>query len=97
MYTLSVHRFLIASHYLLTPDAGPEALPHAHHYKVEIILKGNTLDQDGYLVDICFLNRVLDQLCDQFRDSVLNGLEEFKGRKTNAEGLQVTRRKIGDL
>jgi 6-pyruvoyl-tetrahydropterin synthase len=40
MYTVAVQRELIAQHFLIGGDFGPENLPHSHHYRVEVRLAG---------------------------------------------------------
>jgi len=40
MYTVAVQRELIAQHFLIGGDFGPENLPHSHHYRVEVHLAG---------------------------------------------------------
>ena len=52
MYTLAVRRDFIARHFLIGGDWGPENNPNSHHYVLELRLKGQELDQHGYLCDI---------------------------------------------
>ncbi len=85
MYTLAVQRDFIASHFLIGGDWGPENELHSHHYKIEVILEGKTLDQHGYLVDISDVEETLDLLCDQYRDKTLNELPEFSGLNPSIE------------
>ena len=85
MYTLAVQRDFIASHYLIGGDWGPENQLHAHHYKVEILLEGDQLDEHGYLVDIVDVEMQLEKFVDYFRDNTLNDLSEFKGLNPSIE------------
>ena len=85
MYLLAVQRDFIASHYLIGGDWGPENQLHAHHYKVEIILEGDRLDEHGYLVDIADVEVHLEKLVTYFRDKTLNELSEFKGLNPSIE------------
>ena len=85
MHLLAVQRDFIASHYLIGGDWGPENQLHAHHYKVEIILEGDQLDEHGYLVDIVDVEVHLDNLVTYFRDKTLNELSEFKGLNPSIE------------
>jgi 6-pyruvoyltetrahydropterin/6-carboxytetrahydropterin synthase len=87
MYTLGLQRDFIASHYLIGGDWGAENLLHAHHYKVEVILSGDTLDQHGYLVDLAALEEALDGCVDGFRDKTLNDLPEFQNLNPSIEQL----------
>ncbi len=85
MYLLAVQRDFIASHYLIGGDWGLENQLHAHHYKVEIILEGNQLDEHGYLVDIVDLETNLEELVGYFKDQTLNELVEFEGLNPSIE------------
>ncbi len=85
MYSLAVQRDFIASHYLIGGDWGPENQLHAHHYKVEILLEGDQLDEHGYLVDIVDVEVKLEKLVNYFRDKTLNDLSEFKGLNPSIE------------
>ena len=62
MYTLAVKRNFVAQHYLIGGDWGAENQWHSHHYKLEVILEGERLDQHGYLVDIVDVERTLQEL-----------------------------------
>jgi 6-pyruvoyltetrahydropterin/6-carboxytetrahydropterin synthase len=77
MYSLSLQRDFIASHYLFGGDWGPENDPHAHAYRVEICLSAAQLDHHGYLVDLDVLEQIIDACVDAYRDRLLNDLSEF--------------------
>lgn len=85
MYTLAVQRDFVAQHYLIGGDWGAENLPHSHHYRVELRLEGDRLDQHGYLVDIVDVERRLDELVQHYRDHTLNDLSEFAGLNPSIE------------
>jgi 6-pyruvoyltetrahydropterin/6-carboxytetrahydropterin synthase len=85
MYTVAVERDFIAQHFLVGGDWGAENSPHAHHYVVEVQLKGTTLDQHGYLADIVSIEAILDGLVSHYRDSLLNALPEFTGINPSIE------------
>ena len=85
MYTLAVSRNFIASHYLIGGDWGPENDLHSHHYKVEIQLEGDTLNEHGYLVDIVDVEAHLDGLVAHYRDKTLNDFPEFNGLNPSIE------------
>jgi 6-pyruvoyltetrahydropterin/6-carboxytetrahydropterin synthase len=78
MYTIAVRRDFIARHFLTGGDWGDENRPHAHHYILEVSIKGTELDQHGYLVDIVVIEEALAQDIAYFLDSRLNDLPEFK-------------------
>ena len=85
MYTLAVQRDFVAQHYLIGGDWGPENDWHSHHYRLELQLKGNGLDQHGYLVDIVDVERALDETVAAYRDKTLNELPEFAGLNPSIE------------
>ena len=85
MYSLAVQRDFIASHYLVGGDWGSENQLHAHHYKVEIVLQGDQLDEHGYLVDIVDVETQLEKLVSYYRNQRLNDLIEFKGLNPSIE------------
>lgn len=78
MYALSIQRDFIARHYLTVEDAGTENEPHSHHYKAELLVEGEELDSQGYVVDIEDLGAQFDGLIDEYRDKVLNDLDAFE-------------------
>jgi 6-pyruvoyltetrahydropterin/6-carboxytetrahydropterin synthase len=79
MYTVAVQRDFIAQHYLIGGDWGAENTKHSHHYRLELQLQGDALDQHGYLVDILDIERALDARVARYRDQTLNELPEFSG------------------
>jgi len=85
MYTLRVHRDFVAQHYLTVPNCGPENEWHSHHFGLEVLLKGEELNEHGYLVDIVDVEEVLDQIVARYRDATLNDLPEFEGRNPSIE------------
>lgn len=85
MYQVAVKRDFIARHFLIGGDWGAENQEHAHHYAVELVLEGETLDRHGYLVDIVEIESALDALVGRYRDSLLNDLPEFAGLNPSIE------------
>ncbi len=85
MYTLAVRRSLIAQHYLVGGDWGPENEKHSHHYLFEVQLQGRELDKHGYLVDIVAVEAHLEEELAYFRDKLLNDLPEFQGLNPSIE------------
>jgi len=85
MYRLAITRDFIARHFLTGGDWGAENVEHSHHYRVEVRIEGDDLDQHGYLVDIVVLEGALLGLLDGFRDRVLNDLEPFLGLNPSLE------------
>ena len=85
MYSVAVTRDFIANHFLVGGDWGRENSTHAHHYVVEISIESETLDQHVYLVDIVDLEAALDQVVEEFRDSLLNEHPAFAGLNPSLE------------
>ena len=85
MYQLMVRRDFVAQHYLTVPNCGPENEWHSHHFAVEVLLEGDTLTDNGYLVDIVEVEDALDALVDRYRDATLNDLPEFDGLNPSIE------------
>jgi len=77
MYTLAVRRDFIARHYLIGGDWGPENFPNSHHYILELQLKGEKLDQHGYLCDIVDVEKHLDEVVSYYKEEMLNDKPEF--------------------
>jgi 6-pyruvoyltetrahydropterin/6-carboxytetrahydropterin synthase len=84
-YTLALKRELIACHYLVGGDWGPENAPHSHRYLMEVHVEGDRLDRHGYLVDLDALSAAIDRLVLRYRDRTLNELPEFEGLNPSIE------------
>jgi 6-pyruvoyltetrahydropterin/6-carboxytetrahydropterin synthase len=87
MYTVAVRRELIAQHFLIGGDFGPENHLHSHHYRVEVRLTGRSLDAHGFLVDLDEVSALLAGLLETYRDRTLNHLPEFQGLNPSLEHL----------
>ncbi|MFZ5822081.1 MAG: 6-pyruvoyl trahydropterin synthase family protein [Chloroflexota bacterium] len=85
MYTLAVRRDFIARHYLIEGDWGPENFPNAHHYLLELRLKGRELDQHGYLCDIVEVEKHLDEVVNEYKEQMLNDRPAFAGLNPSIE------------
>jgi 6-pyruvoyltetrahydropterin/6-carboxytetrahydropterin synthase len=85
MYTLAVRRDFIARHFLIGGDWGPENYPNSHHYVLELRLKGEELDQHGYLCDIVDVEKHLDEVVNYYREQMLNEKPEFRGLNPSIE------------
>ena len=87
VYELGVEIDFIARHFLIAGNGGPENRVHSHHYRLEIQLQGNTLDDHGYLVDIVKVREHLERLVDGYRGQTLNELPELQGLNPSIENL----------
>ena len=86
-YSVTVRRELIAQHYLVGGDFGPENELNSHRYRIEARYEGPELDGHGFLVDIDDIGRTLDGLVDRYRDRTLNDLPEFEGLNPSVENF----------
>jgi 6-pyruvoyltetrahydropterin/6-carboxytetrahydropterin synthase len=87
MYQLAVKKDFIAQHFLVGGDWGSENHKHSHHYQLEVQLKGEALDNHGFLVDIVTIKSLMENLIAQFQDQTLNELPEFKDMNPSIENL----------
>jgi 6-pyruvoyltetrahydropterin/6-carboxytetrahydropterin synthase len=87
MYDVAVQREVIAQHYLIGADFGPENRLHSHAYRVELRLSARDLDGHGFLADIDAMTAALDEVLDGIRDKPLNDLAEFQGLNPSIEHL----------
>jgi 6-pyruvoyltetrahydropterin/6-carboxytetrahydropterin synthase len=85
MYTLAVQRDFVAQHFLIGGDWGAENFKHSHHYRLEVQLEADRLDQHGYCVDIVTVEHSLEQIVSRYRDQTLNDLPEFAGLNPSIE------------
>jgi 6-pyruvoyltetrahydropterin/6-carboxytetrahydropterin synthase len=85
MYALAVQRNFVAQHFLVGGDWGAENFWHSHHYRLELQLEGETLNQHGYLVDIVQVEAALNALVNRYRDKSLNDLPQFAGLNPSIE------------
>lgn len=99
MYTVAVSRTFTAQHFLTVPDAGPEGEWHTHTYELELQLRGESLNEHGYLVDIDAVSAALDRVGDRYEDEMLNDLPEFDGRNPSLEHFAriLCDRLLGDI
>lgn len=87
MYTLAVRREFIARHFLIGGDWGTENAPNSHHYVIELQLKGQELDQHGYLCDIVEVEKQLDDLVNEYKEQMLNDQPAFAGLNPSIENF----------
>lgn len=85
MYTLAVQRDFVAQHFLIGGDWGAENFWHSHHYRLEVQLETDTLDQHGYCVDIVAVEKNLEAIVAYYKDKTLNDLPEFAGLNPSIE------------
>jgi 6-pyruvoyltetrahydropterin/6-carboxytetrahydropterin synthase len=97
MYTVTVVRPLIAQHFLTVPNPGPEGDLHSHHFRLEVELAGEELNEYDYLVDIDEVDAALDAIESRYSDETLNDLPEFEGYNPSVERFaRVVHERISD-
>ncbi|GGG96195.1 6-carboxytetrahydropterin synthase QueD [Silvibacterium dinghuense] len=86
MYEVRVEREFSSGHYLRNYRGKCEN-PHGHNYKVQITLRGETLDVSGLLLDFKDLKHVMRPVIDRLDHQMLNDLEPFTEINPSAENL----------
>jgi 6-pyruvoyltetrahydropterin/6-carboxytetrahydropterin synthase len=84
-YSVAVRRTLIAQHFLVGADFGPENERNSHQFVIEACYEGSHLNELGFLVDIAAVGAALDALVERYRDRTLNDLPEFEGLNPSVE------------
>jgi 6-pyruvoyltetrahydropterin/6-carboxytetrahydropterin synthase len=71
----------------LVGDFGPATRPHGHTYRLEAIVRGERLSDDGTLYDIGKLRDAVDDLAATLHYRDLNELPDLAGVNTTAEAV----------
>jgi 6-pyruvoyltetrahydropterin/6-carboxytetrahydropterin synthase len=86
MYEVYVAARFEAAHRLVG-DFGPASRMHGHTYRMEVILRGRRLQEDGTLYDIGELRRAVDDLAASLDYRDLNEVPGLADVNTTAEAL----------
>jgi 6-pyruvoyltetrahydropterin/6-carboxytetrahydropterin synthase len=86
MYEVTVEAGFSSGHYLRNYKGKCEN-PHGHNYKVEVTLRGTSLDKAGLLLDFKDLKQVMRPVIDRLDHQMLNELEPFTEINPSAENL----------
>ena len=86
MYEIYVAAQFEAAHRLVG-DFGPATRPHGHTYRIEVILRGPDLRDDGTLYDISHLRPAVEELAASLHYRDLNDVPDLAGVNTTAEAL----------
>lgn len=86
MYEIYIAATFEAAHRLVG-DFGPAARMHGHTYRMEVIVRGESLADDGTLYDIGKLRPAVDDLAASLHYQNLNELPELAGVNTTAEAV----------
>ncbi len=86
MYEIYVASQFEAAHRLVG-DFGPAARTHGHTYRVEAILRGERLKEDGTLYDIGRLRTAVEELAGSLHYRDLNDVPGLEEVNTTAEAV----------
>jgi 6-pyruvoyltetrahydropterin/6-carboxytetrahydropterin synthase len=86
MYEVYVAAQFEAAHRLVG-DFGPATRTHGHTYQMEVILRGQRLNEDGTLYDIGLLRSATDELAASLHYRDLNEVPDLAGINTTAEAV----------
>lgn len=86
MYEIGVVAQFEAAHRLVG-DFGPAARMHGHTYRLEVIVRGERLDESNALYDIGRLRGDVDALVERLNYRDLNEVEGLEQVNTTAEAM----------
>ncbi len=86
MYELKVITQFAAAHQLRNYTGKCESL-HGHNWKVEVILKGEKLNNTGLLIDFKEVKEATDKILEELDHSFLNELPQFKDQNPSSENI----------
>ena len=86
MYELKVITQFAAAHQLRNYIGKCESL-HGHNWKVEVILKGEKLNNTGLLIDFKEVKEATYRILEELDHSFLNELPQFKDQNPSSENI----------
>jgi len=86
MFEVTVRDHIASAHQLHGYD-GPCKDMHGHTWKVEVVVKGNSLDGVGLLTDFKVLKALLKEVLTPLDHVVLNDIAAFKDLNPSTENL----------
>jgi 6-pyruvoyltetrahydropterin/6-carboxytetrahydropterin synthase len=86
MFEVSVEHTFAAGHALRNYRGKCENV-HGHNYKVQVIVRGEKLDQTGMLADFVELKRLLRAISEPLDHVFLNDIEPFTELNPSAENI----------
>lgn len=87
MFRVSVSTSFNATHAVTIQ--GVEEIPHNHEWGVVVVLEGESLDDDGLLIDFIEIEQLLEHTIEPFRDSNLNTTTTLGGDNPSAERVAL--------
>ena len=86
MYEVYVAAQFEAAHRLVG-DFGPATRTHGHTYRIEVIVRGESLEDDGTLYDIGLLRPAVEDLAASLHYRDLDEVPGLSGMNTTAEAV----------
>jgi len=86
MYEVYVAAQFEAAHRLVG-DFGPATRTHGHTYRMEVLVRGESLSDDGTLYDIGELRARVEDLASSLNYRNLNDVPDLAGLNTTAEAV----------
>ena len=86
MYEIGVTTQFEAAHRLVG-DFGPATRMHGHTYRLEVVVRGSTLTEDGVLYDIGRLRNAVDNLAESLHYQDLGEVPGLASMNTTAEAV----------
>ncbi len=98
MFEIQVDAEFSATHQLRLADGSHEAL-HAHHWPVQVAVRGQATDAMGVLIDFHWLGRMLEHVIGPLRHRNLNEHAELGPANPSAEHVAryIARRLAAEL
>ncbi|HWE49487.1 MAG TPA: 6-carboxytetrahydropterin synthase QueD [Bryobacteraceae bacterium] len=88
MFEVSVEHTFAAGHALRNYHGKCENV-HGHNYKVQVIVRGEKLDETGMLADFVELKKLLRAISEPLDHVFLNDIEPFTTVNPSAENMAV--------
>ena len=85
-WTLKVIDFFSAAHFLRNYRGKCENL-HGHNWKVELEVKGNRLNEAGFVMDFKELKRILKEIVEELDHKLLNEKPPFNRINPSSENI----------
>lgn len=86
MYELKIVSQVAAAHQLREFQGKCEQL-HGHNWKIEVYVTGDTLGEDGLLIDFGLIKKDTKKVLDELDHKFLNELEPFKKENPSSENI----------
>ena len=91
MYEVTVEDEFSAAHFLKLYDGSWEQR-HGHNWKVAVVVRSESLDAIGVVVDFEWLKPALKKVLSEFHERSFNDLPAFKDAKINTSTENIAKR-----